>query len=219
MSLCCAVVTASGRTNQGAERGERRRTEARRCEVKAPFGSGSLSSYIPPSALSRPGFKSESETWWNTIWLPSKLLTPHQTSPPASTRNLFCLYIYICIYALYIFNICPRKPIQSTAALWWRFEKAALMAKALPEQAMVPDSPAPEAIRLLLLWVLERVGGVSKVKTDGTGSSGMCPFTPIIIIIIDGAFEEIISDGAERWGRTRRLGSPMQLSVCSLCQQ
>lgn len=32
----CAVVTASGRTNQGADHRGRRRTEGRRCEVKSP---------------------------------------------------------------------------------------------------------------------------------------------------------------------------------------
>lgn len=83
-------------------------------------------------------FKSESETLWNTIWLPSKLLTPHHTYPPAS-RSFFCLFCeWNTKYFLSAAGNLFRAPQHHTGGL----EKPLLIVKALPEQAIIPDSPA-----------------------------------------------------------------------------
>lgn len=102
-------------------------------------------------------FKSKSETLWNTIWLPSKLLTPHHTYPPAS-RSFFCLFCeWNTKYFLSAAGNLFRAPQHHTGGLekpLW-LSKLSLSRQSFQTLQLNTDQ---EAIMLLLLapWKSER---------------------------------------------------------------
>lgn len=119
-------------------------------------------------------FKSKSETWWNTIWLPSKLLTPHHPYPPAS-RSPFCLFCEWMLSIIVFFFLSATgnlfRALQHHTGglekpLW--LSKLSLSGQSFQTLQLTMDQ---EGIRLLLSapWKSER---------GWNGSSRTCPFTP-----------------------------------------
>lgn len=113
-------------------------------------------------------FKSKSETWWNTIWLPSKLLTPHHPYPPAS-RSPFCLFcewmLSIIVFFFFYLPLETSSEPCSTILEVWKSHSDCQSSSWAGNHSRLSSSPWTKKPSGCYFRLLERARGVSKVET------------------------------------------------------